>query len=408
MSAKVVMQRIEALARISDEPGCLTRTFGSPGMKRANAMVASWMCTAGMEVRTDAVGNLIGHYPGQTARCKILMLGSHLDTVRNAGKFDGPLGVLLAIACVEELHRRKTRLPFAVEMIAFADEEGLRFQTAYLGSRALAGTLSKAELSRCDSGGISMREAILNFGGDPARLKTAGLKPRNVIGYLEAHIEQGPVLEQKNLGVGLVIAIAGQSRVEITFTGQAGHAGTTPMELRHDALCAASEFILGVESTARKKKGLVATVGQIDASPNASNVIPGEVRMTIDARHQNDFIRRAATRAFQKFARQIAARRNVRLKWRSVMETPATACSRRMSESLRLAIRKHVSVVLPLASGAGHDAAVLSQIVPVAMLFIRCKKGISHHPDESATERDVRMALKVMNEFLQILARRHE
>src|ERR1035441_3614634 len=229
--AVTIMERIEALGRISEEAGRLTRMFCSPAMRRANRLVASWMHGAGMQVREDAIGNLIGHYPAATRHGRILLLGSHLDTVRNAGKFDGLLGVILAIASVEHLRRNHVRLPFAVEVVGFAEEEGVRYHSSHLGSRAVAGLLDRADLRRKDARGVSMADAIRRFGGQPARLKQARLDPSRLLGYVEAHIEQGPVLEEENVAVGIVTAIAGQSRFQFTFTVRAGHAGTTQMGL---------------------------------------------------------------------------------------------------------------------------------------------------------------------------------
>ena len=402
--AKIVMRRCDELARITDEPDRLTRTFASPAMRRANELVGAWMRGAGMETRTDAIGNLIGHYAGQKPGAKILLLGSHLDTVRRAGKFDGPLGVILAIACVEQLHREKIRLPFAVEVVGFADEEGVRYQTACLGSRVLAGMLREKDLDRRDADGISMQAAIRRFGGNPARVKQSRLDPGRLLGYVEVHIEQGPVLEQKNLAVGVVTAIAGQSRFKISFTGHAGHAGTVPMDLRRDALCAAAEFIVAVEKFARKTNGLVATVGQILAEPGASNVIPGTATLTLDVRHWKDSVRLAGCAALQKIARRIARARKTKVAWQPVQQTASVPCSPQLSGRLKHAVKKHQRKVAVLPSGAGHDAAVMAQITPAAMLFVRCKGGVSHHPDESVSSPDVRVAFEVMNDFLRRLA----
>lgn len=404
MSAEKIMQRIEALAKITDESGCITRTFASPAMRGVNELVGFWMREAGMSVRVDAIGNLIGHYDGEKPGAKILLLGSHLDTVRNAGKFDGPLGAILAIACVEELHQKRIRLPFALEVIGFSDEEGVRYQTAYLGSKVLVGGFDMKDLGLKDATGIRLRDAIRNFGGDPSKLKAACLNPKNLIGYLEAHIEQGPLLESKNHAVGVVTAIAGQSRCKITFTGRAGHAGTTPMNLRQDALCAAAEFILDVEKLARQTPGLVATVGQIKAGPGASNVIPEEVQLTLDVRHQEDSARRKAIGTMQKAGRRISAVRKNKFVWHLVQQTDSVPCSPQLSKRLTVAAKKYQRQVLQLSSGAGHDAAVMARITPVAMLFIRCKRGISHHPKESAKVEDIRTALAVMNDFIIQLA----
>jgi len=399
------MQRIEALAKISDEPGNLTRTFASPAMRRTNEFVGGWMRGAGMKTRTDAIGNLIGHYAGQKPGAKILLLGSHLDTVRNAGNFDGPLGVVLAVACVEELHRQKVRLPFAIEVIGFADEEGVRYQTGYLGSKVLAGCFDERDLRRKDADGISMADAIKHFGGNPAKLKSARLNPKTLLGYVEVHIEQGPVLEQRNLAVGIVTAIAGQSRFKISFTGHAGHAGTVPMDLRQDALCAAAEFIVAVENFARKTNGLVATVGQIHAEPGASNVIPGAATLTLDVRHRKDSVRLAGCAALQKLARRIAGARTTRMAWQSIQQTASVPCSPQLSGRLKRAVKRHQRELVTLPSGAGHDAAVMAQIIPAAMLFVRCKGGVSHHPAESVKPADVHTAIEVLEDFIQTLAK---
>ena len=405
---KVLMRRLDALGRISDEPRRLTRTFCSPAMRRANDLVGDWMRDAGMTVREDAIGNVIGFYPGTNRHPKTFLLGSHLDTVRNAGKFDGALGVLLAIACIDSLNRKGKRLPFALEVIGFADEEGVRYQSAYLGSRVVAGTFNPGDLNRKDSDGISMTQAIRGFGGNPTRLKQASLKGRPPLGYLEAHIEQGPVLEQKNLSIGVVTAIAGQSRLRLVFTGRAGHAGTTPMNLRQDALCGAAEFALTVERFARRTAGLVATVGQIQAEPNTSNVIPGAVTLSLDVRHQKDSVRRRAVRELGFFARKSAKRRDLKLSVEHVQETAAKPCCPILSNLLDQAAYKFQRKAIRLASGAGHDAAVISAITPVAMLFVRCRNGLSHHPAEAVGERDVQKALKTMSEFLRLLAQQYE
>ncbi len=404
--AETVMQRIHALGKISEEPDYLTRTFCSPAMRKANDLVSQWMRQAGMTVREDAIGNLIGRFSANDPNAKTFLLGSHLDTVCHAGKFDGPLGIVVAIACVEHLCRRKISLPFAIEVVAFSDEEGVRYQTAYLGSKVLAGSFPLIDLKRVDAGGISMSEAISSFGGNPARLKGSRANPKRLLGYAEVHIEQGPVLEKNNLAVGIVSAIAGQTRCKISFIGMAGHAGTTPMKLRKDALCAAAEFILCVESHAKKIPGLVATVGQIEALPGASNVIPAQVNLSFDVRHRDDSNRNVASRYLKSMAQQIARKRGVVAKGELVQDTSAVPCSPALSKLLADAARKHQSKVLELASGAGHDSAVIAAITPVAMLFVRCKGGVSHHPDESVKMEDVRVAISVMNDFLQMLARK--
>ncbi len=405
--ASRIMERLAALARISDEPEQLTRTYGSPALRCANDLVAGWMREAGMTVREDAIGNLLGRYEAARLGAKTFLLGSHLDTVRNAGAFDGPLGVILAIECVAQWHARKTSLPFALEVIGFCDEEGVRFHSTYLGSRALAGTLTEADLQRVDENGVSLAEAIRQFGGTPEKISTAQCNPNKLLGYAEVHIEQGPVLAQAHHAVGVVTAIAGQSRVKIRFTGQAGHAGTTPMHLRRDALCAAAEFIAAVEAHASSITGLVATVGQIQVAPGASNVIPGEARLTLDVRHQNDATRLEAGQYLQSAAEDIGRLRGVFALWETVMETASVPCDSELTALLKSAVENHQPEVIELPSGAGHDAAVMGKITPAVMLFVQCRDGLSHHPDESAKAEDIAVAFAVMNDFLQLLAERH-
>lgn len=404
--ANIVMHRIQALGRISEDPSCLTRQFCSDAMQRANKLVASWMREAGMEVRQDTIGNLIGHYPSQHNDAKTLLLGSHLDTVRDAGRFDGPLGVLVAIACVQNFHQQNIRLPFAVDVLGFADEEGVRYQTTYLGSKVVAGEFDPSDLKRLDANGISMAKAIQAFGGNPARLKNSQANKKKLLGYAEVHIEQGPVLEKQNLSVGIVSGIAGQTRVLVRFLGCAGHAGTTPMSLRKDALCAAAEFICFVEKQARKISGLVATVGQIEAKPGASNVIPGFANLSLDIRHQNDAVRNTAVKIFRKTAQDIARKRTIKPVWQIVQATDAVLCSRQLMKVLGEAVKRNQKRTVQLPSGAGHDAAIMARITPAVMLFVRCKGGISHHPGEWVKVADIQMAIRVMSDFLQRLAKK--
>ncbi len=401
------MRRIDALARISEEPGRLTRTFCSEAMRRANDLVGRWMREAGMTVHEDAIGNLIGRTTTQRSERKLLLLGSHLDTVRNAGKFDGPLGVILAISCVEELRKTRTQLPFDIAILGFADEEGVRYQSAYLGSRVVAGTFDPADLKRKDANDVSMGDAIRRFGGKPEKLASGVLARDQLLAYVEAHIEQGPVLEENNLAVGVVTAIAGQTRLKFVFTGKAGHAGTTPMRMRQDAACAAADFILAVERYAGECAGLVATVGQLQLEPNASNVIPGAAILTLDVRHQNDSVRRLAVTQFQKVAARIGASRKIKVAHQLVQQTASVPCSKTLSGLLQKAAQKRQRRVLALPSGAGHDAAVMAHITPVAMLFVRCKGGVSHNPAESVKLADAGLALNVMCDFLKLLAQEH-
>jgi allantoate deiminase len=399
--ARQIFERLDALGKISEEPDRLTRQYGSEAMRRANELVGSWMKQAGMDVHVDAIGNLIGEYKTAGA-VKTLLLGSHLDTVRNAGKYDGPLGVVLAVAAVEEFKNKS--LPFNITVIGFADEEGVRFQSTYLGSRSIAGAFDEKDLQRTDSNGVSLADAVKEFGGDPTQISTCRFPANNLLAYLEVHIEQGPVLEEKDHSVGIVTAIAGQTRAKINFEGRAGHAGTTPMNLRQDALCAAAEFIVAVEKCGRERSGLVATVGQIASEPNVSNVIPASVALSLDVRHQDDDVREQAVASLRTVASGISESRNLKLAWQIVQETKSVPCNPNISALLREAAKKHQPGVLDLPSGAGHDAAVMANIAPTTMLFVRCKGGLSHHPDESITVEDTGVALRVLTGFVSGLA----
>lgn len=378
------MRRCAELGAISEEEGRLTRTFHSPAMARANALVGAWMREAGLAVREDAAFNLIGRRPGATPGAKTLLLGSHLDTVRDAGKYDGPLGVLAALAAMQAL--REVALPFPVEIIGFSDEEGVRYQTAYLGSRAMAGSLT-----------IRDRAIVQEKGIEAARRNRSEL-----LAYAEVHIEQGPVLETRKVALGVVTGIAGQTRARVVFNGGAGHAGTTPMGLRRDALCAAAEFILAVE-----RSGVTSTVGQIEAQPGAGNVIPARVTLSVDVRHLADARRLAAVARLQARAQAIARRRNVSARWTTIQQTPSAPCDPRLTTLMHAAALRHAPGAPALPSGAGHDAAPMSAICPAAMLFVRCKGGLSHHPGESITGADAAKAIAALRDFILSLAAAH-
>jgi allantoate deiminase len=405
---------LDELGRVTDEPGRLTRTFLSPAMKRANALVAGWMKKTGLKVRTDSFGNLIGRLEGSTMGARTLLLGSHLDTVRSAGKFDGPLGVLLPIVALAGLARSGVRLPFAVEVVGFSEEEGVRFASGYLGSKGFCGKLTAADLKLRDASGVAVGEALERWNGLSPRhsnqragdigLDRPAHRTGNLLGYLEVHIEQGPVLEKRGLAVGVVSAIAGQSRFKLTWTGQAGHAGTTPMNLRRDALAGAAEFAVGVEAIARRTPGLVATIGALTVSPGAANVIPGEVTHTLDVRHARDQVRRFALRQIGRLATGIARRRRLERRWQRTQEDGAVVCSPGLTARLAQSVRAVQGRGISLVSGAGHDGVVVSSLAPVAMLFVRCRGGLSHHPDEHAAAGDLDVARRVMIDFLQRLA----
>ena len=389
-----ILQRCDELARLSEEPGMIARWYGSPSLVEAADVVAGWMEEAGLAVRRDAVGNLIGRRGEGEGT---FVLGSHIDTVRDAGRYDGPLGVLLGIEAAEAVG---AELPYALEVVAFADEEGGRFPLTYLGSRGWAGLLTQEEAAVTNSLGESLGEAARTMGGDPDAFGTRSA-PDDILGYLEAHIEQGPVLQDEDLPVGVVTAIAAQSRGIAIFTGMAGHAGNTPMRLRRDALGGAAEFVLEAERIAGSTDGLTATVGWIENEPNVGNVIAGRTRVTYDVRHQADATRDRARDELEAAAHAIAGRRGLELDWRRRDDLKAVP----MSPRLRALLAEASPGAIELGSGAGHDAVTATHLTPeVGMLFVRCKDGISHNPAESVREDDVDVALDVVVRFLHLLA----
>jgi allantoate deiminase len=399
------MQRCDVLGSCSDDRDRLTRPFASDAMRRAHEYVTSWMREAGLAVRRDNIGNLRGRYGAAAAGdAPTVLLGSHLDSVRDAGKYDGPLGVMVAIATVQRLHDSGSRLPFAIEVVAFADEEGLRYGASYLGSRALAGAFDPSDLDLVDARGVTMADAIRAFGGDSDRLAEDRWNGGRLLGYCEVHIEQGPVLEARDLPLGVVSTISGFSRSAVTFTGKAAHAGTTPMDRRHDALAAAAEFVLAVEAEGRATSGLVATVGQLAVSPGAMNVVPGEVVLSLDVRHTDDAVRAEHVRRLLQGAQDIAKRRGLSVESQRIDEEDSVACSPRLKSLLERAIGELGHPAMQLASGAGHDAVVMSRLTEAAMLFVRCKGGVSHHPAESVADDDVAVAIDVLSKFLELLA----
>jgi allantoate deiminase len=405
-AAATLARRIDLLARVSDERGATTRTFMSPAMRRANALVGRWMKGAGLRVRVDPVGNLIGRTPAPTGKAKTLVLGSHLDTVRDAGRFDGPLGVLLPLAAIEVLRGRGVALPFGVEIVGFSEEEGVRFSSSYLGSKGYTGRLRESDLRLRDSQGVSLGQALSASNRGRFSIPKPAHPRGQLLGYLEVHIEQGPVLESKGLAAGVVSAIAGQTRARITFSGKAGHAGTTPMALRADALAGAAEFVVGVERLARSRPPLVATVGRISAHPGATNVIAGSAELSLDVRHPADAARRAALRILTESARSIAKRRGLSFSIGVTQDNDAVACSAELTSLLARSVRRCQGRSATLASGAGHDGVVVSSLAPVAMLFVRCRGGLSHHPDEFVSQGDLKAALGIVVDFLSSLASR--
>jgi allantoate deiminase len=399
--ASEVIARCQTLARFSEDTGSIRRTFLSPPMRECHREIAGWVAPLGVASRIDAAGNLRMVYPAAEPDAPRLMMGSHLDTVPNAGAYDGVLGVVLPIALLSALNGRK--LPFAIEVVGFSEEEGVRFSTPFIGSRALVGSLDENLLRRQDAQGISIRKAIEDFGLNPAEIAQAAIKD-NVFGYVEFHIEQGPVLENADRPLGVVEAIAGQSRMEFTFVGHANHAGTTPMNLRHDALAAAAEWIGAVEQRALSTSGLVATVGTIQAKPGATNVIAGETRLSLDVRHRQDEARNAAVDYLVQLAEDVATRRGLRVQCNVLMDQRAVPMDPFLVSQVEQAVSKAGCEPYRVVSGAGHDALILAEKVSAAMIFLRTPGGTSHDPAESVDLGDVMKAIDCGLHLLDQLA----
>jgi allantoate deiminase len=394
-----LMARLDAFAAFSDEPRRLTRLFLSDAHRRAAQAFIGWCGEAGLEAAIDAAGNVAARYEGRRAGAPALMLGSHIDTVRDAGRYDGNYGALTALAVVEELAKRGERLDHAVEIVAFGDEEGVRFRTTLTGSRALAGTYPEDALDQRDSGGVSMREALQAFGGDP---ETAGsIRRTGVAAFVEAHIEQGPTLEAEGLPLGIVTAINGATRLDVGVDGVAGHAGATPMRLRRDALTAAAEMALMIEARARSEADLVATVGRFDVWPDATNVIPGHVQFSIDIRSSDDARRAAALADLEARIAAIAAARGVKVAVAKTHDANAFACDPAIIAGLKTAVEAVGVSPRLLPSGAGHDAMAMGKLCPAGMLFVRCKGGVSHNPLESITLEDCALGLAALTRFVR-------
>ena len=398
------MARLEQLATFSEEADCLTRTYLTAQQRAAGKQLIAWMQEAGMQAGFDPVGNVVGRYEGQQANAPALLIGSHFDTVRNAGKYDGGLGIISAISCIKTLHDAGESLPFAIEVLAFADEEGVRFGATLLGSRAIAGSFDFTLLDNADNAGITMAEAIREYGLDPANIASAARTPGQALAYIEVHIEQGPVLLSEALPVGIVTAIAGASRFQIIVQGQAGHAGTVPMSLRHDAATAAAEALLFIEQRCQQDQtnGLVGTVGQLQIPNGATNVIPGNAEFTIDIRAGDDTLRTTAVNDVIVELHAIGERRGVEFKITKTHDASACSCAPWLTAQLESAVSSQGISPRFLPSGAGHDAMAMAKLTDVAMLFVRCGNGgISHHPDEIMTVEDAEISTAVLLDFIR-------
>ena len=398
-AARRLMARLDEFAAFTDEPGKLTRLYLSPSYRAASERFAQWADDLGMDPEIDAAGNVHARYEGKTKGAPILMIGSHIDTVRDAGRYDGNLGALAGLAVVEQLREAGERLDFAIDVVAFGEEEGVRFPTTMTGSRALAGLVPQTCLVLRDKEGVTLKDALVSFGGDPEKLFQ--LRARGINAFVELHIEQGPVLEAEGLAIGTVGAINGATRIAATVEGLAGHAGAVPMALRQDALAASAEMILSIEARARLEQDLVATVGRLDAEPGAVNVIPGLVRFSIDIRAPRDEWRRRAVSDIVVSLQQTAKRRNVRLALAQTHEASAYVCDPRIIAGLDAATTAVGHKPFHLPSGAGHDTMMMGQLCPAGMLFVRCKGGISHNPLESITLEDCEVALAALTRFVK-------
>ncbi len=397
--ANEVLSRCDQLGLISQSPGMVDRRYLTPQHRQANDMVAQWMQQAGMQTWQDPAGNQWGRYKSTNPDAKAFVFGSHLDTVPNGGKYDGMLGVVAPLTIVQYCHDQGIRFPFHIDIVGFGDEEGTRFGSTLLGSRALTGRWQEDWRNLRDKDQVSLPDALKNFGSSFDNIAHAKLDPTTLLGYLEVHIEQGPVLENQALPVGWVTAIAGAKRYDITVNGMAGHAGTVPMPMRQDAMTACSEMVLAIESIATEH-AVVATVGRMDVKPGAVNVIPGQVAFSLDIRSEYDDMRDKALDAILAKMRDIAERRRVDINWQMTHKANAVHCNPALSQTLAQAIELNGIKPLSLPSGAGHDAMAMDAICPVSMLFVRCKGGISHHPGESVTHADVQATLQVLQRFL--------
>ena len=402
-----VMQRCDELATCSEDSKCLTRTFCCGAMQRAHDLVRSWMRDIGMSTRFDALGNLVGRYEPHAGTRKVFLVGSHLDTVVNAGRFDGALGVVLGIGTVELLRNVTAKLPFALDVVGFSEEEGVRFNTPFLGSRAAAGVFDPGLFQLADINGCTVRQALIDFGANPDDLTASCYSPQELIGFLEPHIEQGPILDRAQQPAAVVSAIAGQTRAAFQFQGTAGHAGTVPHGLRHDALAAAAEFVTRVEQLGQTTDGLFATVGNIVVEPNVSNVIAQQAQVRLDLRHEYDNVRLEAFDQIQGFADDCARRRGVAAEVIQCEQQPAVPMNAELTAELEAVFPEAGLSRHRLVSGAGHDAVMLARLVPTAMLFIRCRDGVSHHPDESVDVADVEVALEVLLRLFTRLSKRN-
>jgi allantoate deiminase len=397
-----IMRRCDEMAGASLPGPGVTRLYLSKEHKTAIDLVSLWMREAGMDVHVDGAANVIGRYHGSDGAGPYLLLGSHIDSVIEAGKYDGPLGVITAIDVVAKLNAERRRFAFGIEILAFGDEEGTRFRTTLVGSSAVAGSFDPHALKSEDNSGISLAEAMRAFDLDPTLVGSAARQPRDILAYVEVHIEQGPVLEHENLPIGIVTGISGQTRKLVTFRGEPNHAGTVPMGLRHDPFLAVSELALAAEGVASSLPDSVATVGQVTVRPGAVNVIPGIATMSLDMRAFADEVRQTLVKRIDEKASRIASSRGVALETSTLLDLPACPCAPWLIDQIATSITSICGDrTLRLPSGAGHDGMAMSRLTDIAMIFVRCRGGVSHSPEESVQARDVAIVAEALCRFVE-------
>ena len=405
LRAEKIEARIQELGQYSDEPECLSRIFGTKAFIECQHKIEAWMKEARLQTYIDNIGNVRGRFPSTNNDAKTFVIGSHFDTVINAGKYDGTLGILAGLDLIENLVSNNIQLPFHIELIAFSGEEGVRFHTSHLSSKVVAGDFAQDLLEVKDKNGTSLGQVLQELQYDSSKLPDDAIPTEEWLGYYEIHIEQGPLLYRNKIAAGIVTAIAGQRKVNIEFTGATGNAGTVPMKMRTDALCTAAEFILAVEQFAvAKKSGIIATVGKIEIVNAASDVIPGKVNCTLDLRGGS---KKKLTRAYESFneiCEEICYRRKAYFEWRLVNETMVVPTNEDMTRLLRKSIKQSERDIFELESGSGHEAVSISTVAPVCMLFVRCFEGISHSPEEKVELKDIAATLEISDNFIEQLS----
>lgn len=411
-TASLTWEWLESIAQCSqtsdpDKEG-VTRLCASQEHEEANQKLHDWMTISGMEVRMDNAANLIGRYPSANPDAKTLIFGSHQDTVPNGGKYDGILGVILPIALVNYFHNNQLEFPFHIDVIAFSDEEGTRFQSTLLGSKAISGIFDPAMLTAEDANGVSMRDALVSFGCNPDLISEDAYEKENVLGFVELHIEQGPQLEQANLPVGVVTAMTGIERHTLSIIGKASHAGTVPMDLRQDALVGAAQVIHMFDQLCKREEDLVGVVGKIANYPNGVNVIPQQTDITIELRSPNDASRVKAREEMLADIDSLMNQYNLAYRHEQTYEQSAVTCADSLSSVLSNAVSLSGITPKHLYSGAGHDGLAVSKLTDIAMLFMRCTDGISHHPDEAILQQDLVAAVEVLNHFCLLMKAEQE